>query len=130
MADRPGEEVGFLSHLDKRRRDVKRLRQRYAEFRKQLGRSPSPSDETLLRQAATLSVRMEDLAADLATGKNDDDALIRTGGTLNRTLYRLGLVSPPAPALSHAPRWGRERRDAIMKKAHDPGTPEAEMANG
>lgn len=73
----------------------------------------SETDQSLIRQAATLSLKSELLAADLAAGKNvDADVLIRLAGAAKRTLAEVSAASAASK-----PRGGDALQAYLAKRA-------------
>ncbi len=83
-----------LPGVDGRTRRAKRFRQLVADISAALGRPPSPTDRTLILDAAALALESESLAAQAAAGARiDPDVRVRVSGALGRALERLGLTT-------------------------------------
>jgi hypothetical protein len=73
--------------------------------------------ESLCRQLATLTVRREQLDAEVAAGRDVDiDTLLRLASEVRRTQRTLGLITStepgPEPLPADAPRWALGEREA------------------
>jgi hypothetical protein len=74
-------------NVDQRSSSARRYRDLVAAFEDEIGGDLSEAERGLVRQAATLTLRAEQLAADVVNGTPvDDDQLIRLAGTAKRLL--------------------------------------------
>jgi hypothetical protein len=74
-------------NVDHRSSSARRYRDLFAAFEAEIGGTLTEAERGLVRQAATLTLRAEQLAADVVNGKQvDDDQLIRIAGTAKRLL--------------------------------------------
>jgi len=88
-----------LPGVDGRTRRAKRFRSLVDDLTVAIGRPPSPTDRTLILDAAALALESESLAAQAAAGARvDPDVRVRISGALGRVLDRLGLTSGPTTA--------------------------------
>ena len=79
------------ANVDHRSASARRYRDIVAAFTSEIGTDLTEAERGLIRQAATLSLRAEQLAADLVSGKPvDDDLLIRLAGAARRLLDTIG----------------------------------------
>jgi hypothetical protein len=96
--------------VDGRSHSARRWRDIFLGLVAELGHEPNAAEESLLKSAASLALRSETLAADIAAGRAiNDDELNRVGFSLRRTLAMLGLAGvdpepPAAPTLEQL--WG------------------------
>ena len=73
---------------------ARRYRDLFAAYRDALGRPATAAEDALCRLAASLALRSELLAADMAAGVVvEPDGLVRIGSALTRALVRLGLLN-------------------------------------
>ncbi len=80
--------------MDGRRREARRWRTLYADYRAALRATPTPGQDALLRRTASLAVAAEQVDADLTAGRAiDHDNLVRLTNALGRCLASLGLVA-------------------------------------
>ena len=83
-----------LPGVDMRSANGRRYTELFNSFAAGFDGDLGESDLTLIRQAATLSLKSEMLAADLAAGKDvDADVLIRLAGAAKRTLAEVSAAS-------------------------------------
>jgi hypothetical protein len=100
---------GVLRHArgtaDSRSIEGRRWRDFYVGYRERLGREPDMVDDSLLRAAASLSLRGDQLAAEMASGAKVDPAdLTGLASELRRILIKLGIdgngrAEPEGPSL-------------------------------
>jgi len=77
--------------VDHRSAPARRYRDLVNAFTSEVGGELTEAERGLVRQAATVSLRAEQLAADLVNGKPvDDDLLIRLAGAARRLLDTIG----------------------------------------
>src|SRR3984957_14686654 len=74
-------------NVDERSAGARRFRDLVAAYSADLGDSLSEADLAMVRTAAALTLKSEQMQAQLAAGENvDSDALIRLAGTTRRSL--------------------------------------------
>ncbi len=84
----------LLDGIDGRSPTARRFRDLVQAFQAEFGGALSEADKLLVRQAAALTIRAEQLQADLVNGLPvDADALIRLTGTANRILGSINAKS-------------------------------------
>jgi ribosomal protein L12E/L44/L45/RPP1/RPP2 len=82
---------------DARSAGARRFRDLVAAFSADLGSNLSESDLAMVRTAAALTLKSEQIQADLAAGEDvDSDALIRLAGTTRRSLAAISAKAKPA----------------------------------
>lgn len=94
----------LLDGIDGRSASARRFRDICRAYEAEVGGNISDVDRDLIKQAAALTLRAEQLQADIVNGKpGDDDRLIRLSGTANRILSaikkRAAKHSAPKPTL-------------------------------
>jgi len=103
----------MLAHGDGRSRGARRLKELFNSFAADLGPDLSEADRTLVRMAATLALKSEAMASDLANGRDvPADDLIKISGTIRRTLASLR-----AKAIERKPGAGDALAQYLAKRA-------------
>jgi hypothetical protein len=78
-------------NVDHRSASARRYRDLVLAYTAEIGTNLTESEVALIRQCAALTLRAEQLAADVVNGKNvDDDLLVRLAGTSRRLLEGIG----------------------------------------
>lgn len=85
----------FLNGVDGRSVEARRLRDVQLEYERELGSTLTLGQRALIEQAATLTLRAEQLACDAVRGAINDDDLVRNANALARVLKTLGINGPP-----------------------------------
>jgi hypothetical protein len=115
----------LLMGMDGRRAEARRFRDLVQSYESEF-ESTSEADRTLIRQAALLALKSEQLQAAVVRGEPvDADTLTKLGGQQRRVvgdLRRKAAASSPAPISlhEHAPRRAcgrRRRRRGLMARA-------------
>jgi hypothetical protein len=79
-----------LPRVDGRTRSVRRYRELIATFEAEIGREPAEADRILLKQAAAIALRAEQLEDAIVAGDAvDPDLVIRLSSEVRRILDRL-----------------------------------------
>jgi hypothetical protein len=82
---------------DGRRSAARRYRALVEGFESEIGGELTPSERALVETAAMLTLRAEQLRADIVAGKPvDDDLLIRLASTSRRALSKITAKAKPA----------------------------------
>ena len=103
--------------VDGRSHSARRWRDLFVGLVAELGHPPTVAEDALLRNAASLALASETLAAELAAGKRiDDGELNRLSFSLRRTLTALGLTGkgdpePAGPSLADILAASRPERE-------------------
>ena len=88
-----------LPRVDGRTIAARRFRDLCAAFEAEVGGVLSESDKAMVAQAAALSLRAEELQADLIRGRDiDNDLLVKLSGTVKRILSVIGAKAKDKPA--------------------------------
>jgi hypothetical protein len=92
-------------NVDERSAGARRFRDLIAAYSADLGDNLSESDMAMVRTAAALTLKSEQMQAALAAGENvDSDALIRLAGTTRRSLQAISAKvadkKPTGPTLA------------------------------
>jgi hypothetical protein len=81
----------LLQNVDHRSSSARRFRDLVNAFEAEIGSNLTEVERGLVKQAAALTIRAEQLQADIVNGKDvDSDALIRTSSTAKRILGAIG----------------------------------------
>jgi hypothetical protein len=105
----------LLVGIDGRSPTARRFRDLVAAFEAEIGGNLTEVERGLVKQAAALTIRAEQLQADIVNGKPvDSDALIRVSSTAKRILGAIGEKAarrkPATPSLhDHVARRAAER---------------------
>jgi hypothetical protein len=105
----------LLEGIDGRSPTARRFRDLVAAFEAEIGGNLTEAERGLIKQAAALTIRAEQLQADIVNGKPvDSDALIRISSTAKRILGAIGDKAakrkPAVPSLhDHVARRAAER---------------------
>ena len=108
----------LLQNVDGRSSSARRFRDLVAAFEAEIGGTLTEVERGLVRQAAALTIRAEQLQADIVNGKPvDSDALIRISSTAKRILGAIGEKAakrkPAVPSLhDHVARRAAERANS------------------
>jgi hypothetical protein len=99
----------FIDGGDGRTPIGRRYRDLLASYRIELGRQPTAIEDTLLRAAASMAIRQEQLAAAMASGESIDPRVVtQLSSELRRVLRELGIKGNGAVE----PDTDRQRREA------------------
>jgi hypothetical protein len=108
----------LLENVDGRSSSARRFRDLVQAFEGEIGGTLTEVEKGLVRQAAGLQLRAEQMQADIVNGKPvDSDALIRVSSTSKRILESIGARAtkrkPATPTLQdHLRQRAAERADA------------------
>jgi hypothetical protein len=103
----------FIDGGDGRTPIGRRYRDLLAGYRAELGRQPTMIEDTLLRAAASIAIRQEQLAGALSTGELiDPRAVTQLSSELRRVLRELGIRGSGSSVEPDTDRHRREAKEA------------------
>lgn len=107
-------------NIDERSAGARRFRDLVAAFSTDLGDNLSEADLAMIRTAAALTLKSEQMQAQLAAGENvDSDALIRLAGTTRRSLQAIGAKADRKPGALSLAEYLANRSSGVTDEADD-----------